>query len=65
MAYDPSEFESSDEHVDEDYLDYLDEFHPPLNEDDLNELESLECDYIFVDQTSDFQELNFDNDIPI
>ena len=64
MSYDPSEFESSDEHVDEDYLDYLDEFHPPLSEDDLNELESLECDYIFVDQTSDFQELNFDNDIP-
>lgn len=62
---DPSEFESIDEHIPEDYIDYLDEFHPPLSEEELNELEAMECDYIFVDNGKDaFNELGFEDDIP-
>lgn len=65
MNLDPSEFGSSDEHVDNDYIDYLDEMHPPLNEEDLNEIESLESDYIIVEEIQEFSELNFEEDVPI
>lgn len=60
MSFDPSEFESADEHVDNDYIDYLEEMHPPINEDDLNELEYMETDYIIVEEIQEFSELNFE-----
>jgi hypothetical protein len=60
MSYDPSEFGSIDEHIPADYEDYLDEMHPPLTDEELNELEAMECDYIFVDSNRDsFNELDF------
>lgn len=65
MSFDPTEFGSIDENIPEDYEDYLDEFHPPLNNEELSELEALECDYIMVEEIEGFQELNFENDIPI
>jgi len=56
---DPSEFVSTDESGEVDYMDYLDEFHPQLSDDELLELESLQTDSIEV-----YQELDFD-DIPV
>jgi len=62
--FDPSEFDSIDEHIPDDYIDYLEEMHPPLNDEELNELEALECDYIFSEEDNEsFSELDFD-DIP-
>jgi len=54
--FDPSEFGSIDENVPDDYIDYLDEMHPPLNDEELNELEALECDYIFTGNPESFNE---------
>ena len=38
MSYDPTDFGSSDEHIPQDYEEYLDEVHIPLD-DELMELE--------------------------
>ena len=63
--FDPTDFGCSDEHIPDEYQDYLDEFHPPLDEEELNELEALECDYIIREYDEDgCQELNFEDDIP-
>jgi hypothetical protein len=56
---DPSEFVSTDESSEVDYIDYLDEFHPQLSDEELLELESLQTDTIEV-----YQPLDFD-DVPI
>lgn len=53
---DPSEFVSSDESIEVD-IDYLDEFHPQLSDEELSEIESIQTDTIEV-----FQPLDFDND---
>jgi hypothetical protein len=54
---DPTEFGSSDESIEVDYIDYLDEFHPQLSNEDISEIESLQTDSLEV-----FQPLDFDND---
>lgn len=44
--------------------DYLDEIHPPMSEDDLNELEGYESDYLEItpdpDDLDAYQEMNID-----
>lgn len=62
MSFDPSEFDSSDEHIDDDYIDYLDEMHPQLSDDNIDELAG---EYLIIEREDDFQELDFDDDIPI
>lgn len=64
MSYDPSEFDSVDEHIpseyDDDYLDEVEEV-PPLSDEEIDELTSLGCDCIIVsEELSEFSELNFD-----
>lgn len=66
MSYDPTDFGSSDEHIPEDYEDYLDEIHVPLTEDELMELELFESDTQCLDipdldeLDATLSELNFD-----
>jgi hypothetical protein len=63
--YDASEFESSDEHVPF-YIDddYLDEIHPPMTIDDMEEIEGYDSDYIEIapdpDDLDAYQEMNID-----
>lgn len=60
-----SEFESSDEHIpfhiDDDYLD---EIHPPMTTDDMDEIEGWDSDYLEIQPDPDdldaLQEMNID-----
>ena len=49
---DPSEFASSDESIEVDYIDYLDEL---LSDDEIIEIESLQTDTIEVYSELDFE----------